>query len=72
MRKKGFANGLTENIDIGVRKFDPQNELHKKLSQASKNLHELKAKNELDKIPGLEAHKDDLVRRLFGLKDYGK
>jgi len=68
---RGFGAPSVMN-HVGVPKFDPQNELHKKLSQASKSLHELKAKNELDKIPGLEAHNDDLVRRLFGLKDYGK
>ncbi len=36
---------------VGIPKFDPQNELHKKLAEVSKSLHELKAKNELRGIP---------------------
>jgi type I restriction-modification system DNA methylase subunit len=68
---RGFGAPSVMN-HVGIPKFDPPKELHKKLSQASKTLHELKAKNELDKIPELEAHNDDLVRKLFGLKDYGK
>jgi hypothetical protein len=54
---------------LAILKFDPKNELHKRLSQASKRLHELKAKNESDEMPEFAAHNDESVGRLFGIKD---
>jgi len=53
---------------VGITKYNPQNQIHKKLSQVSKNLHDLKRENELEKIPKLEKHNDDLVKKLFKLK----
>lgn len=54
---------------VGIAKFDSQNELHQKLAQLSKTLHNLKANNKLDEITRLEKEVDDCVHKLFGIKD---
>jgi SAM-dependent methyltransferase len=53
---------------VGIPKFNPKNTLHKNLAQISKILHQLKAKNELAKIPKLEEYNNKLVSKLFGIK----
>jgi len=64
---RGFGTPSVMNY-VGIPKFDPKNELHKKLSQISKSLHILKEKGELDKISKLEKDNDELVWKLFGIK----
>jgi hypothetical protein len=54
---------------VGIPKFDSQNELHLKLAQLSKTLHDLKANNKLDEITSLEKEVDDCVHKLFGIKN---
>ena len=65
---RGFGTPSVMN-HVGIPKFNPKNTLHKKLAQISKILHQLKAKNELAKIPKLEKQNDELVRKLFGLDE---
>jgi hypothetical protein len=54
---------------VGIPKFDSQNELHQKLAQLSKTLHDLKENNKLDEITRLEKEVDDCVHKLFGIKN---
>ena len=63
---RGFGAPSVMN-HVGIPKFDPENELHMELAKLSKGLHELKTKNQIDKIPQLEKYNDELVRKLFGL-----
>lgn len=52
---------------IGIPKFDPANELHQKLAQLSKTLHDLKLKNKIEEIGILEIDVDHCVNDLFGI-----
>jgi len=54
---------------VGIPRFDPKDKLHKKLAELSDNLHDLKAKNELEKVERLENEVDASVKNLFGIKD---
>ncbi|MBM3236678.1 hypothetical protein FJZ31_10335 [Candidatus Poribacteria bacterium] len=61
---RGFGAPSVMN-HVGIPKFDSQNELHQKLAQLSKTLHDLKAKNKLDEVARLEEEVDDFVSKLF-------
>jgi len=54
---------------VGIPKFDPKEELHKKLAEISRTLHELKAQNDLGDVDKLEKQNDELVGKLFGLEE---
>ena len=54
---------------VGIPKYDPANELHQKLAQLSKTLHELKLGNNLEQIEPLEREVDRFVNELFGITD---
>jgi hypothetical protein len=54
---------------VGIPQFDPRNELHQKLAQLSKILHDLKSKNKLDEVVRLEREVDTSVTNLFITKD---
>lgn len=53
---------------IGIPKFDPKNRVHKRLTQLSQKLHDLKTAHRLDEVPELEKDVDDAARDLFGIK----
>jgi hypothetical protein len=53
---------------IGVPKFGPTSPLHRKLSQLSQSLHELKAQENLNQLPNLEKELDETACKLFGIK----
>ena len=64
---RGFgAPSVMEHV--GIPKFDPENKLHQSLAQSSKTLHNLKAKNQMERIEELEKANDELVKKLFGIK----
>jgi len=52
---------------VGISKFDPQNELHKKLADISKKCHILKAEGKDEEVAKLEKENDKLVKQLFGI-----
>ncbi len=54
---------------VGIPKFDPQNKIHKKLSEISKKCHKLKFENKEREIEELEKKNDGLVKKLFGMKN---
>ncbi|MCX7840928.1 MAG: hypothetical protein N2559_15950, partial [Anaerolineae bacterium] len=63
---RGFgAPSVMEHI--GIPKFDAKNKTHAKLVQLSKQLHNLAAQGEMDKIAHLEKQVDDTVAKLFGI-----
>jgi hypothetical protein len=53
---------------VGLPKYDGENKLYQSLAQSSKTLHNLKAKNQTERIEGLEKTNDELVKKLFGIK----
>jgi len=53
---------------VGIPTFDLGDAIHQKLAELSESLHELKSKEELDRVPQLEREVDDTVRVLFGIK----
>lgn len=53
---------------VGIPKFDPKDLLHLKLSEVSKNCHQLKAEGKEKEIEELEKENDELVKKLFGIK----
>jgi len=53
---------------IGISKFDPQNPLHQKLSETSKNCHQFKSEGKEKEIEILEKENDELVKKLFNTK----
>jgi len=63
---RGFGAPSVMN-HVGIPKFDPKSELHQKLAQLSKTLHELKGRNKLDEVERLEKEVEDFVHRLFGI-----
>jgi len=52
---------------VGIPKFDPKNEIHQKLAQLSKTLHDLKLTDKIDQIGNLESDVDRYVNDLFGI-----
>jgi len=54
---------------IGIPKFDSKNELHQKLAEVSKNCHQLKSEGKENEIGKLEGENDELVKKLFGIKN---
>jgi hypothetical protein len=54
---------------VGIPKFAPKDKLHQKLAELSKTLHNLKTKDKLDEVAGLEREVDRSVYALFGIKD---
>ncbi|MCX6087748.1 MAG: N-6 DNA methylase [Caldiserica bacterium] len=50
---------------VGIPKFDPQNQLHQKLSEISKKCHQLKLEGNETEITQLEKENDELVKELF-------
>ncbi len=54
---------------VGIPKFDPQNPLHVKLSEISKQCHQLKLAGKDEEIKKLEIQDDELVKELFGIKN---
>ncbi|MEW6386941.1 MAG: N-6 DNA methylase [Thermodesulfobacteriota bacterium] len=65
---RGFGTPSVMN-HVGIPKFDPKNELHQKLAQLSKTLHDLKANNRTAEIPELEIEVDRYVYALFGIRN---
>jgi hypothetical protein len=63
---RGFGAPSVMN-HVGIPKFDPKNKLHQKLAELSKTLHDLKTKDKLDEVAGLEREVDHLVNKLFGI-----
>lgn len=53
---------------VGIPKFDPKNKLHRKLSELSKTLHELKAERNLTDVEKYEKEVDEAVCELFGIE----
>lgn len=53
---------------VGIPKFDPNNELHKKLAQISTTCHRLKNEEKEDEIIKLENLINEAVRQLFNIK----
>lgn len=65
---RGFgAPSVMEHV--GIPKFDTKNKTHTKLAQLSKELHEVRARSALEKMPRLEKQVDDAVAKLFGLDE---
>lgn len=65
---RGFgAPSVMEHV--GIPKFDPQNPLHKKLAEISKNCHQLKLEGKDEEIEELENENDNLVKQLFTTRD---
>jgi len=54
---------------IRIPKFQPQDEVHSKLSESSKRLHEITAERENGSIKQLELEVDKLVARLFCISE---
>ena len=52
---------------VGIPKFDSTNEIHQKLAQLSKTLHDLKLADKIDQIGSLEIEVDRCVNDLFGI-----
>ncbi|MCX5641780.1 MAG: hypothetical protein NTY10_00845, partial [Candidatus Omnitrophica bacterium] len=52
---------------IAIPKFNPKNELHRKLSEISQRCHQFKIEGKEKKIEGLEKENDGLVEDLFKL-----
>ncbi len=52
---------------VGIPKFDPQNALHLKLVEISKQCHQLKLEGKEEEIKKLEKDNDTLVGELFGI-----
>ena len=52
---------------VGIPKFDPQNALHLKLAEISKQCHQLKLEGKDEEIKKLEKENDALVEELFGI-----
>ncbi len=52
---------------VGIPKFDPQNSLHLKLAEISKQCHQLKLEGKEEEIKKLEKENDALVEELFGI-----
>jgi hypothetical protein len=52
---------------VGIPKFDPQNSLHLKLADISKQCHQLKLEGKEEEIKKLEKENDVLVEELFGI-----
>jgi hypothetical protein len=50
---------------VGIPKFDPKNPLHQKLSEISKNCHQLKLGSKEKEIEKLEKENDESVKRFF-------
>jgi hypothetical protein len=50
---------------VGIPKFDPKNPLHQKLSEISKQCHQLKLEGKEKEIEQLERQNDELVKELF-------
>ena len=63
---RGFGAPSVMN-HVGIPKFNPENKLHQKLAQLSKALHDLKTKDKLDEVAGLEREVDHAVYKLFGI-----
>jgi len=53
---------------VGIPKFDPQNSLHLKLAEISKQCHQLKLEGKEEEIKKLEKENDALVDELFGIR----
>ena len=53
---------------VGIPKFDPNDKLHQKLADISKQCHELKLKGQEQDIQTLEKENDNLVKKLFKIK----
>ncbi len=54
---------------VGIPKFDPKNPLHQKLAEISKKCHQLKLEGREKEIEKLEKENDQLVKKLFGIKN---
>ncbi|MEW5805875.1 MAG: hypothetical protein AB1756_00725 [Acidobacteriota bacterium] len=54
---------------VGIPKFDPKNPLHQKLTEISKTCHRLKLEGKEKEIEKLEKENDELVKKLFGIKE---
>lgn len=54
---------------VGIPKFDPKNPLHQKLAEISKKCHQLKNKGKEKEIEKLEKENNELVKKLFGIKN---
>jgi hypothetical protein len=52
---------------VSVPKYDPNNHLHKQLSQISKTLHELKALGKESEVKKLEEQNDELINKLYNI-----
>ena len=52
---------------VGIPKYDPQNSLHLKLAEISKQCHQLKLEGIDEEIKKLEKENDALVEELFGI-----
>jgi hypothetical protein len=65
---RGFGAPSVMN-HVGIPKFAPKDKLHQKLAELSKTLHNLKTKDKLDEVAGLEREVDRSVYALFGIKD---
>jgi hypothetical protein len=64
---RGFGAPSVMN-HVGIPKFDPKNKLHRKLSELSKILHELKAEGNLTDVEKYEKEVDEAVCELFGIE----
>jgi type I restriction-modification system DNA methylase subunit len=65
---KGRGIGTPSVMDhVGIPKFDPQNALHLKLAEISKQCHQLKLEGKDEEIKKLEKENDALVEELFGI-----
>ena len=53
--------------NVGIPRFERKNQIHKKLSELSKELHRLKLKGEGKEVAELEKEVDENVCKLFGL-----
>jgi hypothetical protein len=54
---------------LAIPKFDPKDEIHKALAQASKTAHKAAAKEQSDKVHEIEEQIDGLLSQLWNLSD---
>jgi type I restriction-modification system DNA methylase subunit len=65
---KNFATPEFINM-INIKRYNPSDTLHKKLSELSKKAHQLAQQNQEDEIKKVEEELDEVVAQLYGLTD---
>ena len=54
---------------VAIPKFGPKNPLHQELAEISKKCHQLKSDGKEKEIEKLEKENDELVKKLFGVRN---